>query len=109
MDGGNDSVGGLDMEEIKRLRAMNLGAGGAGGSPMGNSLMVPGMEINEDQQMDMGDIKNDDQQMDQNDYGALQAPQMEINVPDTDQQQIQEQEQEQEELEDMNQDIDVQQ
>eukprot|EP01083_Nonionella_stella_P269261 910901_1 len=135
---GDNSVGGLDMEEIKRLRAMNLGPGNPNQQPMGNSLMVPGMEMDSqpindndndnnnnmndmnnnmhdmnnnmndmnnnmnDMNNNMNDI-NENQPMDQNDYGSLQAPQMDMNNNQQTNQQMQEV------IEDMNQDIDVQQ
>eukprot|EP01084_Bolivina_argentea_P049125 90399_1 len=71
---GDNSVGGLDMEEIKRLRAMNLGPGNPNQQPMGNSLMVPGMEMDSqpindndnDNNNNMNDMNNNMNDMNNN-------------------------------------------
>jgi len=78
-----DGNGGLDMDEIKRLRAMNLGP-----QPGGNSLMVPGMGMDDmggpppddDQKMmiNMSEIPEDDN-MNDNDYGGLMQPALDNN------------------------------
>eukprot|EP01084_Bolivina_argentea_P211449 359698_1 len=99
MDGGDDSVGGLDMNEINRLRQLHgQGPPPHTNGPMGNSLMIPGMEMGPPP-----DITDDDEkEFNQQNYG-LSGPQ------------INRQEQPQtitaitEEEEDENQDIDIQQ
>eukprot|EP00485_Elphidium_margaritaceum_P019093 CAMPEP_0202727810 /NCGR_PEP_ID=MMETSP1385-20130828/185307_1 /ASSEMBLY_ACC=CAM_ASM_000861 /TAXON_ID=933848 /ORGANISM="Elphidium margaritaceum" /LENGTH=1480 /DNA_ID=CAMNT_0049394053 /DNA_START=107 /DNA_END=4549 /DNA_ORIENTATION=- len=116
VEGGNgSSVGGLDMDEIKRLRALNLGPSSsnnaAAAPPMGNSLMVPGMEMQPVPENNAAEDDDDQKAMlspfdapppnmenPMPDYGGVGMMAPMNMMPPT-----------QEELEDMNQDIDMQQ